>query len=261
MYPLKAKEIESWLEQYDDQPKYDNDKHKLSYFIHICRCFVSKGEVNIDFFGNDDIDKDKLPFLNRMITPIVNQLQISLNEENASLYIFKRYKYRTEWHTKDILKDKYHNAANKQYEKVFNDDIRLYLFDQGIDTLSAPDSPSGRVDIVSSTDTETSLVVEIKVFDSEKNYNKDRIISGFAQIVKYTNDYQKNVGYLVVFNLDNVEIEIENKEADNKFPNRVVFNGKTYYIVIINLNFDVSASKQKNLKKISITLDDLSSKN
>jgi len=259
-YPLTTEELENWFRQYHyDRTIYQNKKHKLSYFIHTCQYFYSKRDVptNYNIFYGQKYSEINKSFLDRMITPIVEYLHDCLDEVNTLLYLIEKYKLRTEWFMKDILKEKYYNVSNKRYEQVFEDDIRLYLFDQGIDyPFSTPQSASGRADVVSLINTEDPLVMEIKVYDSERKYGKERIISGFTQIVKYANDYHKNVGYLVVFNLDNVEIEIENKEADNKFPNRIIYNGKTYYVIIINLNYDVSASKQKDLNKITVSLID-----
>jgi hypothetical protein len=256
-YPLKESELENWLDQfYYDQTKYKNNRHKLSYCIYTYKYFFSKQEefLYISLGGRTRDERIQI-IKDRIITPVVNYLHESLDNVNNLLYILERYKLRTEWFTKDILKEKYNNVSNKQYEQIFEDDIRLYLFDQGIDyPFSTPKSASGRADVVSLVNTEDPLVMEIKIFDSKKGYRKDRIISGFTQAVKYTNDYHKNIGYLVVFNIDNVEIEIENKEIDNKWPNRIFFNGKTYYIIIINLNYDVSASNQKELKKITIPI-------
>jgi hypothetical protein len=258
-YHLETNDLEQWFKQYSrDTTIYQNDKHKLSYFIYLCRYFFSKKDIptNYGIFGGKTFKDSNQSFLDRMITPIVNYLHDCLDEVNNILYFIEKYKLRTEWFCKDILKEKYRNAANKQYEQVFEDDIRLYLFDQGIKyPFSTPKSASGRADVVSLIDTDDPLVMEIKVLDSEKNYKKDRIIIGFTQIVKYSNDYHKKVGYLVVFNLDNVEIEIENKETENRFPNRIIFNGKTYYIIIVNLNYDVSASKQKTLNSQSLKRD------
>jgi hypothetical protein len=164
---------------------------------------------------------------------------------------------RTEWFTRKALLYDY-KSADKNYEELLEEDLRLFLFDQGIDyPFSTPKSASGRADIVSLINTEDPLVLEIKIYDSAKGYKKERIQSGFAQIVKYAQDYHKETGYLVIFNMDNLEIEIEGKEADNKWPNRYIFNGKTYYIIFVNMNNEVSASKQGILKKETIPFDEL----
>ncbi|MDH6304355.1 hypothetical protein M2459_001087 [Parabacteroides sp. PF5-5] len=262
-HPLNDDELDKWMEQlHYNQVQYQDERHRLSYFIHMFFYFSKSRQSPADYmiFYNSKREDSVREFLDRIITPIVNYLHDSLDKVNSLLYILEKYKLRTEWFTKNDLKEKYSNPTNKQYEKVFEDNIRLYLFDQGIDyPFSTPQSSSGRADVVSLIDTEDPLVMEIKVFDSSKDYRQNRIISGFAQIVKYSNDYHKDVGYLVVFNLDNVEIEIENNTQDKKWPNRFIFNGKTYYIIIINLNDDVSASKQKKINKISLSYKELTS--
>lgn len=262
-YPISDEVLDEWMEQlHYNQVKYKNEKDRLSYFIHMFFYFAKRNDspANYLIFHNKNMNDSIREFLDRIITPILNYLHDSLDEISTLVYILEKYKLRTEWFTKDILRDKYRNVLNRQYEQVLEDDIRLYLFDQGIDyPFSTPKSASGRADIVSLVNTEDPLVMEIKIYDSEKKYGKERIISGFTQIVKYANDYHKNVGYLVVFNLDEIEIEIENIEPDNKFPNRVIFNGKTYYIIVVNLNYDTSASNLKKLNKVTIPYNELTS--
>lgn len=259
-YPLNNDELSEWMKQLSqNKVNYVNEKQRFSYYVYYCNYFLKENKNPIDYTYLGVKDRSEA-LLNRVITPLVNYLHSTLDDINTLLYILEKYKLRTEWFTKDILKDKYKNALNRQYEQVLEDDIRQYLFDQGIDyPFSTPKSASGRADVVSLVNTEDPLVMEIKIFDSERKYGKERIISGFTQIVKYANDYHKNIGYLVVFNLDEIEIEVESIESDNKFPNRVIFNGKTYYIIIINLNYDTSASKQGKLNRLTIPYNDLTS--
>ena len=262
-YPISNEEIEAWMKQLTrNKTEYVSLKHKISYLIHFALYFYDRKKTPTHFihvFSGTPREKNS-SFLDRVITPIVNYLHESLDNISYLLYILEKYKLRTEWFTKDVLKERYNKVSNRQYEQVFEDDIRLHLFDQGIDyPFSTPKSASGRADVISLVNTEDPLVMEIKIYDSVRGYKKDRIIGGFNQVVKYANDYHKNVGYLVVFNLDNIEIEIENIEPDNKWPNRVNFNGKTYYIIIINLNYDVSASKQKSIDKITLSFKELTS--
>lgn len=204
-----------------------------------------------------DFKEGKNRFLDLYVRPIINYLIDQINESNSVLYLLEKYKIRTEWFLHKDLLGKY-NEAKKSYEQIFEDDLRLYLFDQGINNpFSQPKSSSGRADIVGLIDTKDPLILEIKIYDSGRNYKKDRIIDGFSAIVQYSHDYNKNIGYLVIFNLDNIEIEISSEDADNTFPNKVNFNNKIYYILIINLNFGTPASKVGNLKVEKITKQEL----
>ena len=82
--------------------------------------------------------------------------------------MLEKYKRRTEWFTFSNLLEKY-STADKNYEQIFEDDLRLFLFDQGIDyPFSTPKSTSGRGDIIGSIDTNDPLIIEIKIFDRER---------------------------------------------------------------------------------------------
>ena len=175
----------------------------------------------------------------------------------SSVILLEKYKRRTEWFTKGLLNTEYLNAT-KNYEQIFEDDLRLFLFDQGIDyPFSTPLSSSGRADIVGEIDTNDPLVVEIKIFDREKGYGKGRIKDGFSQIVKYANDYNKDVGYLVIFNLDKAVIDLKFTESGKFFPPSITHNHKTFYFIMINVAFQESASKIGTIESIVITEDEL----
>ncbi|GAB3995664.1 hypothetical protein GCM10028807_36410 [Spirosoma daeguense] len=189
-------------------------------------------------------------FLETEIEPIINYLQDSLDEVNFTLYLLEKYKARTEWFTRQNLFKKY-QLATKNYEEIFEDDLRLFLFDQGVNyPFSTPKSATGRADIIGNLDSNDPLVLEIKVYDTSKSYRKNRIIDGFTQIVKYANDYNKDVGYLVVFNLDPIEIKVTSSDPNKSqaYPARITFNDKNYFIIFINLNSDLPASKQGKIK-------------
>lgn len=218
---------------------------------HVCRLLIQELGSGTNF--NENLND----FLNSYIEPLVNFIHDKLDEANFILYLLEKYKKRTEWFLHANLLNRYRQASNN-FEQIFEDDLRLYLFDQGIENpFSTPKSTSGRADIIGLMDSKDPLILEIKIYDTNKEYRKNRIINGFSQIVKYSNDYNKNVGYLVVFNIDNIEIEIQSDNSDKTFPNKVVFNNKIYYIVFINLNFDISASKTGTLKVETITKDEL----
>jgi hypothetical protein len=207
---------------------------------------------------NRDFSASQNRFIETFIDPLVHYLHDMLDESNSTLYLLEKYKKRTEWFMKDQLLEKYKNAASGQNEKVLEDNLRLYLFDQGIDyPFSTPASASGRADIIGLIDTKNPLILEIKIFDSARKYYKDRIIAGFTQAVDYSDDYHKDVGYLVVYNMDQAEIVIEQSSPSNQWPVKVHFNNKVYYIIFVNLNYEVSASSKKRLKKVIIKEEEL----
>lgn len=139
--------------------------------------------------------------------------------------------------------------------------MRLFLFDQGIDyPFSTPTSASGRADIIGEIETDDPLVVEIKIFDRSKSYGKERIKDGFNQIVKYANDYNKDVGYLVIFNMDKAELNFNFTDNSNIFPPSIQFNNKIFYFVVINSANNETASKSGTIQEIEITEKELTKK-
>ncbi|RRB06303.1 hypothetical protein [Larkinella rosea] len=245
----------------DEEPYQTTNEARLAAVLYqrLNHWFASSHHhYNLLGYSNS-FDEKLRRFLETEIEPIIKYLQDSLEEVNFTLYLLEKYKARTEWFTRQNLVTKY-QTATKSYEEIFEDDLRLFLFDQGVDyPFSTPKSSSGRADIIGNLDTNDPLVLEIKVYDTAKAYRKNRVIDGFGQIVKYANDYNKDVGYLVVFNLDNIEIKIVNAEpnANEAFPNRVMFNDKTYFILFINLNSDRTASKQGKIKVEEIREEEL----
>lgn len=194
-------------------------------------------------------------FYEIFIVPIINYLNDRLDESNSTLYLLSKYKKRVEWFTKETLLSKY-KSATKNYEEIFEDDLRLFLFDQGIEyPFSTPKSPNGRADVVGALETNDPLVVEIKVIDKEKKYGLNRLQSGITQILRYVNDYHKTIGFLVVFNLDETEIEYA-LDNDWKLP-KIQIGDKTLFIITVNLQDMESASKQGKLKTITVERTDL----
>lgn len=245
----------------DEEPYQTTNEARLAAVLYqrLNHWFAS-GYHHYNLLGYSNSFDEKLRrFLETEVEPIIKYLQDSLEEVNFTLYLLEKYKARTEWFTRQNLVAKY-KSATKSYEEIFEDDLRLFLFDQGIDyPFSTPKSASGRADIIGNLDTNDPLVLEIKVYDTAKSYRKNRIIDGFTQIVRYANNYNKDVGYLVIFNLDNSEIQIVGSEskANVAFPNRVMFNDKIYFIVFINLNSDQTASKQGKIKVEEIREEEL----
>ena len=212
---------------------------------------------NLIIFQSSGFDKTKNSIIEDYISPIIYFLHEKLDKSNSTIYLLEKYKRRTEWFTKKELFDKY-KSAQKGYEQILEDDLRLFLFDQGIDyPFSTPSSASGRADLIGEIETDNPIVIEIKIFDREKGYGKDRIKDGFNQVVQYTNDYNKDVGYLVIFNMDSAELNFNFSGDSRTFPPSVHFNNKTFYFVVINSSISMTASKRGTLQEIEITESEL----
>ena len=211
------------------------------------------------FYGKDFNDR-KTKIVEDYISPIVYYLHDKLDKSNSTIYLLEKYKRRTEWFTRKEIFEKY-KTANKGYEQILEDDLRLFLFDQGIEyPFSTPTSASGRADIIGEIETDDPLVIEIKIFDRDKGYGKERIKDGFNQIVKYANDYNKDVGYLVIYNMDKAELNFNFVENSNIFPPSIQFNNKVFYFVVINSAINLTASKSGTIEEIEITEKELTKK-
>lgn len=196
------------------------------------------------------------------IKPLCNYLYDILEQPHHIIYLFERYKKRIEWYTYKELKAKYDSEESKkksEYEKVLNDDLCLFLYDNGLDfVFSQLISPSGEADAVAELTKENSIIVEVKFLDNTKQGYKDgtgkkKIIGGFKQLVGYTNDFNKNEGYFIIFNMtaDEVKIELDFEEKDSLFPPRIFYDNKYYSFIVIS--FREKSASNSNPSTLKIT--------
>jgi hypothetical protein len=240
---------------------FENEMHQTSFCYLMLKQFIklynSYDLHRYNILGGSDFEKKKQNIIEGYFTPIFYYLHDKLDKSNSTIYLLEKYKRRTEWFTYQKLLETY-SKADKNYEQIFEDDLRQFLFDQGIDyPFSTPKSTSGRSDIIGAIDTEDPIVIEIKVIDKKRTYGKQRIIKGFSQVIKYTNDYNKDVGYLVVFNVDKAEVNFDLNEKSKLFPPMLTINNKTYFFIIINLSSGSQASKIGKIEVITITENEL----
>lgn len=265
-YPYEDELLDKQIEQIyrGAEMTFKSDEHQaiysyqfLDYFIRKTKSFDIQKNM---FYQFGDANETLNGIIENYLTPIFYVLHDRLDKSSSIIYLLEKYKKRTEWFTKKELSNEY-KKANKNYEQILEDDLRLFLFDQGIEyPFSTPSSASGRADIIGEIETDDPLVLEIKIFDREKNYGKDRIKEGFTQILKYSNDYNKDVGYLVIYNMDKAELNFNFSEQNKIFPPRIVFNNKTFYFITINSLDTQSASKSGKTEQIEITEDELTDK-
>jgi hypothetical protein len=171
-----------------------------------------------------------------MVDPLINYLHDRINDGNNVMYIIEKYKKRTEWFDKAKILDTL-NADTQKSEAIVDQNFRQYLFDQGIDyPFSAPKSPSGEADVVADIGEDKPLVLEIKLFDLERGYDRAYIRKGFRQIHDYMNDYSQSVGYLVIFNCTPKSIVFNTKIKGEKWPPRITIDHRTIFLIVIDLH-------------------------
>lgn len=217
-----------------------NDKHSaMSY------AFVVSSERNIDY----SLQEVTKVFFTPFIQYLVDQVGMSSN----ALYLLEKYKRRTEWFYRDELLKRI-QVDSRQSEFVADTDLRKYLFDQGIDyPFSTPLSTSGRADIVADIGESKPLIIEVKLFDPERGYDRTYIRKGLRQIFDYATDFNQSTGYLVIFNCSNHNIVLRTKIESRSWPTRIELDHRTFYLIVIELSSpDVSSSKRKPIKPYNI---------
>lgn len=151
------------------------------------------------------------------------------------LYVLLRYKRWAEWFEAVHLREMY-EASGKDGEGKLDESIRRFLFESGIDyPFSQPASPRGKVDVVAGLETDNPLVLEIKVWDSSKNYKENRLRDGLRQVIEYATKYCKDRGHVVVFNLDEEPLSFVNQPNKGEWPPHIEHGGRTYFFVDVHI--------------------------
>ena len=196
---------------------------------------------------------------NSILEPLVNYLHDRIDDSSHVLFALERFKSKVEWFRQAELHRRYEKNTG-QGEASLNLVLREALFDYGIEyPFSEPVSPSGRADVVAMLDSDDALVLEVKVFDPDRQRGKGHICQGFHQVNRYADDYQQNVGYLVVFNCSDRQI-VFSSEAGSEVPPRITHDGKTFFLIVVDVNPNrLSASKESPSRRVQITLEDLRS--
>jgi hypothetical protein len=190
------------------------------------------------------------------VMPLFDYLGERVGSESSVLYFLERYVRRVEWFDRGELHERY-QANTRQGEKVYDDHLRRFLFDQGLDMpFSQPKSASGLSDVIGELDTDDPLVCEVKIFDAD-THDKRGIASGVHQVINYAQDYSKNAAYLVIINLSGRAVELPTDGSDTNWPRFVDIAGVRVHLISVRALPTVSASKMGKAKPVVITRGDL----
>ncbi len=239
-------------------PPSETARAKLCLSI-LKECGSGQSRSWIHRFGGKQMDEMLNNLNDAVLDPLVNYLYDRIDDTGNVLYLLQRFKRKAEWFKQQELYQQY-NHRTRSGEKTLDRVLREALFDGGVDyPFSQPDSPSGQADIVSLDDTNDPLVLETKVFDPARSKGKSHLRQGFHQVLRYANDYQQNVGYLVAFNCSgNQLVWPSENSADGEFPPRIVHDGKTFFLIAIDIGTDrESASKETPTGRTVISRADL----
>lgn len=191
-----------------------------------------------------------------IVIPLFDYLGERIGGESSILYLLERYVRRVEWFDRDSLYDRY-QANTRQGEKVYDDDLRRFLFEQGLDMpFSQPKSASGLSDVIGDIDTDDPLVCEVKVFDAG-SHDKRGIVSGVHQVINYAQDYGKSAAYLVIINLSGRALELPTDGSEKTWPPFVDIAGVRVHLIAVRALPTVSASKMGKAMPVTLTRADL----
>ena len=194
-----------------------------------------------------------------VVEPLINFLHDRIDDGGNVLYLIERFKLKTEWFRRGELHSLY-TGNTRSGERNLDQQLRAGLFDGGIDyPFSDPSSPSGRADIVALLESDDPLVLEVKVFDPDRSRGRSHIRQGFQQVLRYAQDYNQSVGYLVIFNCSDRQLVISTEEASEiEFPPRINYGGKTIFVITIDVHPDVaSASRERPADRQVISSEEL----
>ena len=206
--------------------------------------------------GEDEV----APYLAaRIVEPLFHYFNVNLGNSSNILYLLQRFKAKAEWFRREELHGKYMSDYSKG-ERVLNDALRESLFDSGIDyPFSELSSPSGRADVVALLGSDDPLVLEVKIYDPVRKRSERNLRQGFHQVVRYVNDFNESVGYLVVFNCSSGLLTLPSSSSEStENPPKVVYGGKTFFLIVIDIGVDrASASKESPASRTDISLEEL----
>ena len=138
-YSLDDETLNRTIEEMMQGPNeysFENEMQHASFFFQILKHIIkAQGSYNLhmtSMFFAGEFEESKKNVIEICITPIFYYLHDQLDHSNSVTYLLEKYKKRTEWFTGNELLEKY-NSVESNYEKLFEDDLRLFLFDQGID--------------------------------------------------------------------------------------------------------------------------------
>ena len=244
-------------------PNSEEGRAKICYNV-LKQCADDESDQNgIDwgtiFSTERQYDAILRDFTEAIVDPLINFLHDQIDDGGNVLYLIERFKLKTEWFRRQELHGLY-LADTSVGEASLDRELRAGLFDGGVDyPFSQPSSPSGQADIVALLGSDDPIVLEVKVFDPSRSKGKRHLSQGFHQVLRYSNDYNQSVGYLVVFNCSDRQLVISSDEpSDTEFPPRITYAGKTFFTISIDIHTTlVSASKEKPTNRLVINTNEL----
>jgi hypothetical protein len=216
------------------------------------------GFLDVFLFSTGNSQQSLKQFTNQFVLPIYHYLLDQLETASNMLYLLWRYRRWAEWFQAERLRGVYDECGEKGLDR----DLRCFLFESGIDyPYSQPRSLGGQADVIAGLETDDPLVLEIKVWNSSKQYKEKRIRDGLRQVIEYATKYGKDKGYVAVFNLDSAPLEFESSTCAGEWPARLEIGGRTYFFMAFDIGEQTEPISRRDKGKLvsvnRVRLDDL----
>ena len=207
LYPISNELLEK--NQNTEYFNYANDitkskEYYISYCLHWFDYIKAKGIYTPKGYDQDCYwlysnirgSKDSMMlFKTDFIRPILNYIINQLTEENYVLYLLDRYKQRTE-------RFKTINPEGKR-ELDLQQDLFLYLFDEGLELGNSTNIGNGEVDFIINVNGNPFLI-ETKLYKKGTSYKKY-----ISQLKDYMGKVSANWGCLYIFTTEDATFEFE----------------------------------------------------
>jgi hypothetical protein len=190
------------------------------------------------------------------LEPFYEYLDEHVDDQQAILFVLKRYKQRCEWFRSDSLRVKLVEDTQRG-EKGLAFDLYEFLHEQGISFYIEPTSASGIADLVAEQVGTDRVVADAKLFWPEKSKGKPYILSAFHQAYTYARDFNEPCAYLVIYKMCSEDINLLLPPMPTLFPCFTVNNKTIFFIVVDLCEHGVPASKRGVLKSYDITAEEL----
>jgi hypothetical protein len=187
-----------------------------------------------------------------LLIPFYEYIDEHLDDQRAVLSLLIRYKHRSEWFQRDRL----FNLGEKEMprEKDLTIDLYSYLYDNGIDFYIEPSSITGEIDIISMQKADDPLLLDAKLFDADSR-GKTYIIKAFQQIYTYTQQFNKPIGYLLIYKITDKDLYL-NLRLESDIP-CLIYNNKTIFFVVVDIfSHPKPVSQRQPVNAIELTEDD-----
>jgi hypothetical protein len=190
------------------------------------------------------------------LEPFYEYVDEQLEDKNLVLSELVRFKHLAEWFRRKDLWERYENS--KTGERTLAYCIYEFLYEQGVNFQIEPASASGEADMVGMQHSSDPLIADVKIFDPDSSRGSAYIKRGFHQVYRYLEDFNKPVGYLVVFLVTPKRLEIQLESPGETLVPAITIHHKTIFMIQVDIfPHEEPASRRPVAECETISADEL----